>query len=120
MLYPIGLWLLTCVLLAHAARDIIEARESYWVHTTSFLHREFKPIFFWWELAEKARRFILVGLFVVVKPGTVTQVFLAVLTCASFLMVQLQARPVRTRDLEHWPSLALTSDRFPCGHSMRT
>jgi hypothetical protein len=39
---------------------------------------------------EMARRFVLVGLFVVIKPGTVTQLFLGSTCCAAYLMIQLQ------------------------------
>ena len=48
------------------------------------------PVATQWELAEMTRRFVLVGLFVVVQPGKVLQVFLGTTFSAFFLMVQLQ------------------------------
>ena len=46
---------------------------------------------------EMARRFFLVGVFVDVAPGTITQVAIGTLFCALFLLVQLQASPYRSR-----------------------
>ena len=43
------------------------------------------------------RRFVLVGYFVVIKRGTIMQLFLGTIFSAAFLMVQLQARPYINR-----------------------
>ena len=40
---------------------------------TAFLHKEYLPEAYWWELMEMLRRFILVGVLVVVEPGSITQ-----------------------------------------------
>ena len=44
---------------------------------------------------QMVRRFVLVGLFVIVEPGTVTQVVGGTLFCAVYLTVQLQLAPYR-------------------------
>ena len=44
-----------------------------------------------------ARKFLLVGIFVVVTPGTVMQVALGTIVSAAYLMVQLQASPYKSR-----------------------
>ena len=38
------------------------------------------------------RKFLLVGLYVVIKPGSITQITIGTVTCAIFLMIQLQAK----------------------------
>jgi hypothetical protein len=50
--------------------DLLEGKETPLTKATSFLHKEYDPVCFWWELAEMLRRFFLVGIFVVVQPGS--------------------------------------------------
>ena len=40
-----------------------------------------------------ARRFVLVGLLSVIKPGTIVQIYLGTIACVVYLVVQLQVRP---------------------------
>ena len=42
------------------------------------------------------RKFLLVGLFVVIEPGSVTQIALATIVTAVFLLVQLQSKPYKS------------------------
>ena len=60
---------------------------------TAFLHNDYTPRFFYWELLEMLRRLTLVGLFVVIEPGTVIQSFMGMIFCACYLLVQLISRP---------------------------
>ena len=62
---------------------------------TAFLHKEYVPTCFWWELAEMLRRFLLVGIFVVVEPGKVMQIVAGTIVCGVYLLVQLQAKPYK-------------------------
>ena len=41
------------------------------------------------------RRFLLVGLFVTLAPGSITQITVGTIVCAIYLMIQLQARPYK-------------------------
>ena len=52
---------------------------------------------FWWELMEMLRKFLLVGLFVVLKPGSILQIAVGTTVCATYLMVQLQAQPYKSQ-----------------------
>ena len=54
---------------------------------------EYTPEFYWWELMEMTRRFLLVGLYVVVPfhPGSIMQLAIANLTAIVYLCLQLQA-----------------------------
>ena len=41
------------------------------------------------------RRFLLVGLFVTLMPGSITQIAIGTITSAVYLMIQLQAKPYK-------------------------
>ena len=43
----------------------------------------------------QARKFLLVGLFVTIEPGSITQISIATIICAVYLLVQLQAKPFK-------------------------
>ena len=64
-----------------------------------FLHKEYEPHIFWWELVEMLRRFLLVGLYVIwpFVQGSIMQVAVANLTAILFLTWQLQAMPFRRK-----------------------
>ena len=94
-IYPVGLWLATFALLHLARNEIVMRPEGRLSVAIAFLHSEYETGTYWWELAEIGRRFVLVGLFVVVQPGTIIQIFVGTMFCAAFLMVQLHARPYR-------------------------
>ena len=67
-----------------------------------------EPRTFWWELMEMMRKFLLVGLFVIVAAGTIIQISLGTLFSAAFLLVQVQAAPC-TCPLDLTRPLDLTS-----------
>ena len=96
-LYPVGLMVLNLVLLLWAHHAIIQKKPTVLSRAIAFLYREFDVTCFWWELAEMLRKFLLVGLFVVVQPGSIMQIALGTIVCASFLMVQLQAKPYKSK-----------------------
>ena len=41
------------------------------------------------------RKFLLVGLFATIQPGTILQISIGAIVCAAYLMVQLQAAPFK-------------------------
>ena len=94
-LYPIGITAFCGLLLLRASTAIIAGKATPLSRATAFLHREYEVTAFWWELMEMLRKFLLVGLFVNIMPGTMTQIAIATIVCAAYLMVQLQARPYK-------------------------
>ena len=93
VIYPIGLWLLYLALLVCSRHAIVSGKKTPLSRSIAFLYAEYNSATWWWELAEMLRKFLLVGLFVVVEPGSIRQVVLATMVCVVFLMVQMQARP---------------------------
>ena len=94
-LYPIGLLALNGGLLFAARNAILKTRPTILSRSIAFLHREFEPQFFWWELVEMLRRFVLVGLMVLAQ-GSMVQLVMGTLLSAFFLLFQVQASPYAT------------------------
>ena len=92
-LYPIGLLLLFAVLLYHSREAILRRRPTPLSQALRFLYCEFRTRCFWWELVEMMRRFILVGLFVVVKQGSIEQMAYATAATVFYLAIQMKASP---------------------------
>ena len=96
-IYPVGMLVLNGCLLLGASPAILAEQPTALSRAVGFLHREYKPTFFFWELCEMGRRFLLVGAFVVgpYHPGSMMQLALAALTCVLYLALQEQAMPYR-------------------------
>ena len=95
-IYPVGLWLLTLLLLTRASKAIVSGIETPLSRACFFLYKEYDVTCFWWELMEMGRKFLLVGLFVVVPTqGSITQISVGTIVSAVYLMIQLQARPYK-------------------------
>jgi len=92
IVYPIGLLMLNGGLL-FAARRAIRCNDPTTLScATAFLHRDYDKDFFWWELVEMLRRFVLVGLLVLAQ-GSIMQIIMGTLLAAAFLLFQVQASP---------------------------
>jgi hypothetical protein len=94
-LYPVGLISINAMLLFKARQAIVDGIETPLTRAIGFLHKEYDPICFWWEIPEMVRRFLLVGLFVVIEPGKMIQLALGTIVSAVYLLVQLQAHPYK-------------------------
>ena len=97
VLYPVGLLVLNAALLFSAREAIQRQRPSSLSRAISFLHSDFEPHMYWWELVEMLRRFVLVGLMVYVCNGSMIQIILGTLFSTIFLLVQVQAQPYVSR-----------------------
>ena len=95
--YPIAIWFFCFALLFKASPAIISGKSTPLSRAIGFLWREYEVTAFWWELVEMLRKFLLVGVFVVVKPGSVLQIAVGTTVCAAYLMVQLQATPYKKK-----------------------
>jgi hypothetical protein len=97
IIYPIGLMVFNAVLLFRARKAILDGKPTPLSRSIAFLYKEFDPTIFWWEVAEMLRKFLLVGLFVTVEPGTITQISLGTIVCAVYLLIQMQAAPYKNK-----------------------
>jgi len=97
IVYPLGITLFCAALLFRAAPAIIAGKETPLTRAVGALHREYDVTAFWWELAEMGRKFLLVGLFVILEPGSILQIAVGTIVAAAYLMVQLNAQPYRNK-----------------------
>ena len=93
IVYPIGVTVFCALLLRSASTDIKATGQTGLEHGTllsraiGFLHDEYNVTFFWWELMEMGRKFLLIGLFVTVAPGSIIQITIGTIFSAFFLLV---------------------------------
>ena len=59
--WPIGVPLLFLVMLLPIRRHLLQKRSSRLVQNTAFLHREYKPAYFFWEAIFLTQRLAVVG-----------------------------------------------------------
>ena len=90
---------------------LITARKAIWgqqrptglSHALRFVFDDYEPSYFWWEVLEMLRRFVLVGLMSIIPTpnhvGSVVQLVIATLISILYLMFQLQVRPSSFCDL---------------------
>ena len=60
-IWPIGVPVLYVLLLLRIRRPILAHTPSRLTRATAFLHRDYKPVFFYWEALEISRRILLTG-----------------------------------------------------------
>ena len=104
-LYPVGLLLLNYLLLVCARTAILQKRPTALSSSIAFLHKEYEPHMYWWELVEMLRRFVLVGLMVLAQ-GSVWQILAGALLSVVFLLFQQQAAPYRKHSDDFFASCA--------------
>ena len=104
VVYPVGAIILCTVLLLAARKAINPPKDEadvpfQWLaRGLEFLHREFKPEFFWWEIAEMTRRFLLVGLAVILQPGSVFQIIFGTMISFTYMFLQRSCSPYSDPD----------------------
>ena len=93
VLYPVLLLLVVAGLLWKARADIKSGMPSRLKQQIDFLHREYRPGFYYWEVFEMFRRLVLVGLMLLMWSGSLFQIILGTLLSAFFLLVQVWLCP---------------------------
>ena len=121
VMYPFGAFVLTATLLFRARTALRTNRPTATSRAIAFLHSEYKPESFAFELAEMARRVLFVGVFGVMphpfSRGTMLQLAMACLVSVLYLTLQLQLKPYRHLSdyyLAVSCSLTLTTLLFSC------
>ena len=104
--YSVGLPVTLSGLLWRARFAIRSKRPSVLSRCLVAIWADYKPEFYWWELTELCRRFILLGLFVNLSPGSVLQLMLGTVVSAAYLVLQLFAQPFKLTSLNYTSGLA--------------
>jgi hypothetical protein len=87
-----GLIVLNAALLYCARVAIRSNQPTALSKAIGFLHREYEPHIFYWELVEMLRRLVLVGVMVLYQ-DTMMQLVIGTLLAGAFLLFQVQASP---------------------------
>ena len=91
--YPVGNTILFGALLWRARAAILSGQTTGLSNAIHFLHGDYRPSFFWWELVEMSRRFILVGALANVRQGSVEQLAYGTIIAVIYLVIHLIASP---------------------------
>jgi hypothetical protein len=86
VMYPIGMWLFTLALLRSASTAIFSGKTTPFSRSVAFLYAGYEVPTFWWELMEMLRKFLLVGYFVTVEPGTTLQIAMGTVVSAAYFV----------------------------------
>ena len=90
VLYPICIPALYTALLCLASKALRTETETPLSAALGFLHREFEPRYFWWEILEVVKKLVLVGFAAIIRPGSITQLVIAMILSLT-LMQHLSA-----------------------------
>ena len=93
--YSVGLLVTYAALLLRARQAIVTRQPTALSEALRFLHHEYSVEYYFWELAEMARRLVLVGFLVPFAPGSLQQLACGLMVAVIYLLLQLQARPYR-------------------------
>ncbi|KAL1525500.1 hypothetical protein AB1Y20_020356 [Prymnesium parvum] len=101
-IWPVGMVLTYAILLVPCRKLLLdETFDSPLVRATTFLHRDYKPSYCWWEVASLLQRTILTGWLLLIDDAIAFMRLVAALILSiAFLVLLLQCRPYR-RLLDH-------------------
>lgn len=91
--YCFGLFAVFGLLLFLARKSILAKEKTPLALALHFLYHEYKPQAFYWDLVEMFRRLILVGVFVLIRPGSIMQSVTATIFCMLYQLLQIQLAP---------------------------
>ena len=99
-LWPIGMPLIFGFVLFPIRAALWQRQQTRWVLATEFLHKDYKPAYFWWEVVTLLQRLILTG-FVLLIPieADSWRIFLGLLTAIGYLSLIQYVRPYKNDDL---------------------
>ena len=86
-LFPVGIPLSQLLMLLSAREAIANGRHSRLERALAFLHSDFEPSIFWWEIAEQWKKLFLVGFAALIKPASVDQLVVSLMFALIFMLV---------------------------------
>ena len=100
ILWPIGMPLLYLLTLLPLRKDLKQRRKTPLVKATAFLHKEYTPAYYWWEVLSLSQRLILTG-FVLLIPieNDFWRIFLGLLVTIAYLTLLQFTHPYTRTDI---------------------
>ena len=101
LIWPIGMPLIGILVLLPIRKALRQNRNSPMVQATAFLHREYRPTYFWWDLISLFQRLVLTGWVVFFIPieSDVWRIFIGLLTTIGYLSLIQFVQPYKRADI---------------------
>jgi hypothetical protein len=74
-------------------RTILADKKTAFRRVLGLLSDDYIPLFWGWDLVEMLRVFLLIGVYSLIDPGSIVQLFVAYVTALLHVVLQVQARP---------------------------
>ena len=99
-IWPVGVPLLYVLCLLPIRKKLRQRKQTRWVQATEFLHQDYKPEFFWWEIVTLLQRLVLSG-FVLLFPIELDswRLFVGLLFAVGYLSLLQYVQPYRSDEL---------------------
>ena len=99
-IWPVGVPLLYVLCLLPIRKKLRQRKQARWVQATEFLHQDYKPEFFWWEIVTLIQRLVLSG-FVLLFPIELDawRIFVGLLFAVAYLSLLQYVQPYRSTAL---------------------
>ena len=95
--YALGVPCGYALLLFYKRRAIMEQVCTPLADALAFLHSDFKPSCYWWELINLAQKLFVVGFATLIMPGNMMQLVIVKLVMVVFLLLLVVVKPYKVR-----------------------
>ena len=101
LIWPVGMPVLYLLVLFPIRKALWQERNTRAVQATAFLHKEYKPTYFWWDVLALIHRLVLTGwvVFFINIENDVWRLFLGVLTTIGYLSLIQFVQPYKRKDI---------------------
>ena len=100
LLWPIGMPLIFLLVLFPSREALRQKRSTRMVKATVFLHTEYDPMFFWWEIVTLTQRLVLTGWVLLIPvENEIWRFFFGLLTVFGYLSLLQFVQPYKRKGL---------------------
>ena len=100
LLWPIGMPLIFFLVLFPNREALRQRRSTRMVKATAFLHKEYNPTFYWWELVTLVQRLVLTGWVLLIPvENEIWRIFFGLLTAFGYLSLIQFVQPYKKKGL---------------------
>ena len=94
--YAIGVPCVYALLLIRSRRTIMDEEHGSLADALAFLHGDYHPSCYGWEVVKVAQKLVVVGFVSLILPGTLRQLVIVVMLTVASLMLLMAVRPFRS------------------------
>ena len=112
-LYTVGVPVLYGLLLRRVRHTLIAHRSTPLSEALTFLHRDYEPQYYYWEIVELGRKLFLVGFAAQIRKGSLLQIFVASCVCLVYFMFKQLLSPYKLIEDDYF-AVAIESTLTVC------